>query len=263
MNLVRSSIVPHTIASDTAQKTNSKNHLAAAGAVLAAMAGRLSCDPGLKVGKKPLPPITAKMPPAPNANPNPTAQYAMELTLRLVMTLATTVPTFFMRLKPTSSIAKPACMKRTKQPATITQTVSAATAAAEVAVVSSARAVTGARAASAAPRPDKRSKRRRRNSAFMSSTSTGKDVTSGLMRPAYGRPAAGKNVWHKRIGRSEPRTDRTRKPGLWTGPFCNKRTEKPSAGSGGSYLISGQPLPYDAPGARIKILVFRGGCSWQ
>ena len=50
----------------------------------------------------------------------------MELTLRLVTTLATTVPTFFMRLKPTSSIAKPACMNITRQAATITQTVSAA-----------------------------------------------------------------------------------------------------------------------------------------
>ena len=74
MNLVRSIIVPQTIASETAQKTNSKNHLAAAGVVLAAIAGRFSCDPGLKVGKKPLPPMKAKTPPAPKAKPNPTAQ---------------------------------------------------------------------------------------------------------------------------------------------------------------------------------------------
>ena len=100
MNFVRSIIVPHTIASDTAQKTNSKKNFAEAGAVLAAMAGRFSCEPGLKVGKKPLPPMKAKIPPAPKANPKPTAQYAIELTLRLVTTLATTVPTFFMRLKP-------------------------------------------------------------------------------------------------------------------------------------------------------------------
>src|SRR5450759_1501697 len=146
MNFVRSSMVPQTIASDTAQKTNSKNHFAAAGTVLPALAGRLSCEPGLKVGKKPLPPMKAKMPPAPKATPNPTAQYAIELTLRLVRTLATTVPTFFIRLKPTSSIAKPACMNMTKQAATITQTVSAATPAAWVAVASSAKAATGTRA---------------------------------------------------------------------------------------------------------------------
>src|ERR1700682_2114129 len=151
MNFVRSSIVPHTIARETAQNTNSKNHFAAAGAVLAAIAGRSIVEPGLKVGKKPLPPRTAKMPPAPKAKPNPTAQYEMELTLKLVMTLATTVPTFFIRLKPTSSIANPACMNMTKQAATITQTVSAATPAAWVAVGSSAaRAATGVRAESTA-----------------------------------------------------------------------------------------------------------------
>ena len=40
------------------------------------------------------------------------------------MTLATTVPAFFMREKPTSSRRKPACMKKTRMPATSTQTVS-------------------------------------------------------------------------------------------------------------------------------------------
>ena len=39
---------------------------------------------------------------------------------------ATTVPTFFMRAKPTSSMAKPACMNSTKHAATTTHTVSAA-----------------------------------------------------------------------------------------------------------------------------------------
>jgi hypothetical protein len=46
MNFVRSSIVPQTIASDTAQKTNSKKNLAAAGAVDASSAGVSMCDPG-------------------------------------------------------------------------------------------------------------------------------------------------------------------------------------------------------------------------
>ncbi len=48
-----------------------------------------------------------------------------------------------MRLKPTSSIAKPACMNITRQPVTITQTVSAATPAAWVAVGSSAATAMG------------------------------------------------------------------------------------------------------------------------
>jgi len=44
--------------------------------------------------------------------------------------VSTTVPTFFMRPKPTSSIANPACMNITKQAATTTHTVSAPTPAA-------------------------------------------------------------------------------------------------------------------------------------
>jgi len=44
MNLVRSSMVPQTIASDTAQKTNSKKNLAAAGAVEAASDGKFIVD---------------------------------------------------------------------------------------------------------------------------------------------------------------------------------------------------------------------------
>src|SRR3982074_362678 len=159
MNFVRSSIVPHTIAREPAQNTNLTTHFAGGGAVLAGIAGRSSVEPGLKVGKKPLPPMTAKIPPAPKAKPNPTAQYAIELTLRLVMTLATTVPTFFIRLKPTSSIANPACMNMTKQAATITHTASAATPAAWVAVGSgsAAKPETGMRAdSSATPEATKR-----------------------------------------------------------------------------------------------------------
>src|ERR1035437_2368576 len=153
MNLVRSSIVPHTIASDTAQNTNSKKNLAAAGAVEAAKAGRFIVEPGLNDGAKPLKPIRLFTNPlaAPNANANPSSQYTIELMLRLTMILATTVPTFFMRVKPTSSMANPACMKSTSTAATITQTVSAATPAADVAVVSAAWAVRGRVARAAAP----------------------------------------------------------------------------------------------------------------
>ena len=74
MNLVRSSIVPQTIASETAQKTNSKKNLAEAGAVLPTRAGRSICDPGEKLGNQPLPPISQKTPPPPKAIPKPTAQ---------------------------------------------------------------------------------------------------------------------------------------------------------------------------------------------
>jgi len=64
------------------------------------------------------------------------------------MTLATSAD-ILLRLKPTSSIAKPACMNRTKQAATITHTVSAATpAAGRGGVIRECR--TGAKAASSA-----------------------------------------------------------------------------------------------------------------
>src|SRR3981081_2562220 len=75
----------------------------------------------------------------------------MELTLRLVTTLATTVPTFFIRLKPTSSMAKPACINMTKQAATRNHTVPHATPAAVGAGGSSAaRTENGMRAESIA-----------------------------------------------------------------------------------------------------------------
>src|SRR5919199_5726310 len=149
MNFVRSIIVPQTIASETAQNTNWNMNLAAAGAVLPAIAGRFRCEPGLKVGKKPLPPNSGNSQEAvaPKASAKPTAQYANEATLKFVTTLATTVPTFFMREKPTSSIPNPACMNMTRTAATTTQTVSAPTPAAIVAVLSSAaQALIGASA---------------------------------------------------------------------------------------------------------------------
>src|SRR5438876_7726015 len=98
MNLVRSSMVPHTTASDTAQKTNSKNHLAAAGVWDTALsAGRSSGEPGWNDGANPLKPMMLKRKAlaAPKARAKPTSQYMIEAMLRLTMILATIVPTFF------------------------------------------------------------------------------------------------------------------------------------------------------------------------
>jgi hypothetical protein len=137
-NLVRSSIVPETIAIDTAQKTNSKNHFAAAGTVEPSSDGVSMCEPGRNWGRNPVwPMIWPRNPSAkPKAMAKPQSQYMIDETLRLTSTLATTVPTFFIREKPTSSMAKPACMKSTRTAATMTHTVSAATPAAWVAVLS-------------------------------------------------------------------------------------------------------------------------------
>src|SRR5215217_8064646 len=67
-------------------------------------------------------------PPSEKANAKPTAQNATSPMPIIARILATTLPTFFIREKPTSSIAKPACMKSTRKAATITQIVSTASA---------------------------------------------------------------------------------------------------------------------------------------
>ena len=121
---MRSSVVPQTIASETAQNTNWKNRSAAglmfttfsSGMSLAAEAA--SC-PTLR--KKPCVPAIAPAPP--NASANPHAQYAIEAIEKLSRIFATPAPAFFMREKPISSSAKPACMNITSTPATITQVV--------------------------------------------------------------------------------------------------------------------------------------------
>jgi hypothetical protein len=64
--------------------------------------------------------------PAPKARAKPKAQNNSAAMARFTRIFATTLPTFFIREKPTSSIANPACMKRTRQAATITHIVSIA-----------------------------------------------------------------------------------------------------------------------------------------
>ena len=158
----------------------------------------------------------------------------MELTLRLVTTLATTVPTFFMRLNPTSSIANPACMNMTRQAATITQTVSAATPAACVAVGSSASTASGMSAARSATPAEIASTRRRRMSAFQKSMGTGNDVTS-VSSPwrQWARWLMSLSLWtagwlKKRAEgtncSARPCASYTRAPGLWISRICAEHT---------------------------------------
>ena len=72
------------------------------------------------------PSVPSTLLPLPNASAKPTAQKASVPIERLTRIFATTAPTFLPREKPTSSIAKPACIRNTMQPATITHTVSMA-----------------------------------------------------------------------------------------------------------------------------------------
>src|SRR4051795_6150389 len=117
---MRSSVVPHTMASETAQKTNWKNHFASTVASDRHMTGKACCGSPKSRRKKPLVPMMWPSPP-PKANAKPTAQYMIPAIEKLVTILAMTVPAFLPREKPISRNAKPACMNMTRQPATITQ----------------------------------------------------------------------------------------------------------------------------------------------
>ncbi len=64
--------------------------------------------------------------PVPKVMAKPTAQNRRTAIARLTRIFATTLPTFFILEKPTSSIAKPACIKSTSTVATITHIVSMA-----------------------------------------------------------------------------------------------------------------------------------------
>ena len=68
---MRSSVVPHTIASDTAQKTNWKNHFDSTVASERPMIGKAFWGSPKSCRKKPVCPIRS---PAPKAKAKPTAQ---------------------------------------------------------------------------------------------------------------------------------------------------------------------------------------------
>src|SRR4051812_6271062 len=117
---MRSSVVPHTMASETAQKTNWKNHFASIVASDRPMTGKACCGSPNARRKKPSVPMMWPRPP-PKAKAKPTAQYMIPAIEKFVTILAMTVPAFFARENPISRNAKPACMNMTRQPATITQ----------------------------------------------------------------------------------------------------------------------------------------------
>src|SRR2546421_5072801 len=71
--------------------------------------------------KKPCVPAIAPAPP--NASANPQAQYASDAIEKFMRIFATPEPAFFIREKPISRKANPACMNITSTPATITQVV--------------------------------------------------------------------------------------------------------------------------------------------
>src|ERR687890_2578329 len=124
-NLVRSSMGPHTMARDTAQKATWKRNLAESGTCVHESPAytSLTCPAGT-ARNQPSVPMSAL--PVPKASANPKAQNNRAAIARLTKIFATTLPTFFIRENPTSSIANPACMNNTRTAATITHTVSIA-----------------------------------------------------------------------------------------------------------------------------------------
>jgi hypothetical protein len=70
---MRSSVVPHTMASETAQNTNWKNHFASTVASERPMIGKAVCGSPKSRRKNPLVPMTWPRSP-PNAKAKPTAQ---------------------------------------------------------------------------------------------------------------------------------------------------------------------------------------------
>ena len=113
--------MPQTIASDTAQNTNWKNHRVSSvtvpSATLTSAKFELASAPARKNPDVPMISL-----PLPKAKAKPTAQKQIAAIEKLTRIFAITVPAFLPREKPISRKAKPACMNITRMPATSTQT---------------------------------------------------------------------------------------------------------------------------------------------
>src|SRR5512132_3392380 len=162
---MRSSVVPHTMASETAQKTNWKNHFDSMVASERPMIGKAFCGSPKSRRKNPVSPMTWPVAP-PKANAKPTAQYKIAAIEKFVRILATTVPAFLPREKPISRKAKPACMNITKQPAMITHSELIATESGRTPLLAASRvsadATAGTAKAATSPSRDPRASHERR-----------------------------------------------------------------------------------------------------
>src|SRR5918992_6037588 len=110
-NLTRSSVVPQTIASETAQNMNWNSMNAAVEPTISSPA---SVPPMLK--KKPESPNS--QPPPPNASAKPQTHHAIVAIEKLATIFAMPMPAFLPRENPISRNAKPACMNITRTAAT-------------------------------------------------------------------------------------------------------------------------------------------------
>ena len=118
MNFVRSSIAPKTIASDTAAKTTWKKKVASKFVLLYASEAKSSPVLLLSMNQPLEPDEVVAGAEADREADRPEHEEVID---RLMRIFPITAPAFFMRDSPTSSIAKPACMNRTRIAATTIQ----------------------------------------------------------------------------------------------------------------------------------------------
>ena len=150
---MRSSVVPQTIASDTAQNMNWNSMNAAVEPTISSPANVLPVE-----NKKPESPNS--QPPPPNASANPQAHHAIEAIEKLTTILAIPIPAFFPREKPISRNANPACMNITSTAATrIHSTFTSSTTVSMVGASCAIATAGSASVASVAPATPRRSNR--------------------------------------------------------------------------------------------------------
>ena len=156
---MRSSVVPHTIARETAQNMNWKTMNAVVEPLISP-----STRPPLM-----LPPIEKKnpespriLPAPPKASAKPTAHHAIEAIEKLARIFAMPVPAFFPREKPISRNAKPACMNITSTVATSTHVRFSSSTTCEMGGSSCAMAAPGSKSKAVSPSRDPRASERRK-----------------------------------------------------------------------------------------------------
>ena len=153
--------MPQTMASETAQKTNWKKKNAAPLPVRGPSI-RPPEMPSPKLSMKPESPASFAAPPKAIAKPQ-THQTIDEIE-KLTRILATIVPTFLPRVKPSSRNRKPACMNMTSTAATITHVVFSSSTTVSMVGASWARAADGMMSAASRPIPSPRASKERRMS---------------------------------------------------------------------------------------------------
>ncbi len=120
---MRSSVEPQTIASETAQNTNWKNHLDSTVALRRPMTGNAVgrvAEAREHEARAADEAARGRSGSLPNANAKPTKYQQIAAIEKFVRIFATIVPAFFWLEKPISRNMKPHCMNITTMPATIT-----------------------------------------------------------------------------------------------------------------------------------------------